>query len=911
VGEKKLTEQGRTGRSAALLKWGISGRIEIYVSCLILVFAVLLVTYKLFGPGLPCGTDMFAHLFWVQSFWKSFQSLAYPTWSPLWYGGYQIMLTYAPFSHIFSALISLPLQDYVLGTKIAIFLSFLIAAWATYFVCREFDLSSCAGVVAGVAYTFAYHRIIHNSVRGSLSTSVAIGFLPLFFLFVVRLFNSLNKRDTPATLQNILFSSLTLMFVFLSHLLVGLCAIILLMVYTLYHVLYNLFIRHWSNVWEEEIAHKRSEFFRLVSAFLVVLILFFMFASFWFIPALSYLEITGMSSSVEVIAAESNFPGWPETVPSFFANILTRQFDWYPWYIGISVFFFAIFGAIYKMKRFPTNFLSIFFLVSIFLASGGISPIQALHLPFVNSLTWFRLFVLVVFSVSLLTGVFTQAVLDFSRKRFKQANMKKIFSLSLAVLLVSIIYLDFSPGFGRFTTSETSPVLQVEFDWLSEKNGTFRVFSEGVYSIQGSMERYGPAIHGKPLLHGNDEGSITLETFRSTGELIWMLEEASTNNVVSARLVDGLTRKFRFGCVKYFVAGRGVLMEVGDVLDSSSVFTCHKIDPSLYVYEFNEPVRLVRPVSKILVVGDENSAAVVNDLLFCAPLDFVYDIIDPADVDSIAASLLSSYDLVIVYGLGSDESNVLLEGVLEEYLRQGGNALIDTSTLGRNYNFLGVQCIVTSIHDNVSVTVNPEYPELSMVPHDNFSPAEYYGGQWDFHTYSGLDDTIATINNNYTLLGYRNVGMGKAYFLGFNLFYHMDAFGNEQERRFLNAIVDLFLEEGDVEVSSVNFEAERLTFTADVSGSNVTLLVSNSYFPTWKAYDNGEEIELSQSYDGWMLIDLGNGVHQIEIKHELTTPYILGFSISICTVVMTATLLIISKHKPTFFKRLKEVVKQR
>jgi hypothetical protein len=901
-----LSERSGIKRFVSFLVGGSGGRSEIFMCCLMLFLLVFFVTYKIFGSGLPGGTDMFAHLFWVQSFWKSFQSFTYPTWSPFWYGGYPIMLTYAPFSHILSALVSLPLQDYVLGTKIVIFLSFLVSAWATYFVCREFGLKSCAGVVAGVAYAFGYHRFLQVSVRGSLSSAVAIGFLPLFFLFVVRLFKSLDSKDSSLVFRNVVFSSLTLAAVFLGHLTVGLCAIILLAVYTLYYVLYNLFIRHWSDMWEEEIARKRSASSKCILAFLAVFGLFLLFAAFWLIPALSYLNITGMSANLESIEATSSTSTWAANILSFFIDILTRQFGWYAWYIGISVFFFAVLGAIYKIKQFPINFLSIFFLVSIFLLVWGPPIFEGLPIPFLGTLSSFRLFVLLVFSVSLLTGVFAQAILEYSRKFFKQSNIKQMVAyLSLFLLFVSVIIVDFSPGFGRLATTETSSVLQKEFDWLSEKTGEFRVYSYGVYAIQGSMERYGPAVHGKELLHGNDEGSITRETLRSLEELDWMVEEAPSSEAVSERFVDGLTRKFRFSCVKYFVVGPEILGVV-DILDSSNVFICHKLDDSLYICEFSEPIKDVQPVSRVLVVGDADGTELVNDLVFWCPLDFVYDIMDPSEVNSINARLLSNYDLVIVYGL--DTSNLRLAGVFEEYLNQGGNILVDTSTLAGNYSFLGVQCIATSVQGDIVVTVNPKYTELNMAPHDDFSPADYEGNPWDFHTYSGLDDTIANVNN-YTLLGYRNVGEGRAYFLGFNLIYHIEDYGNEQERKFMNSILDFILEEETVEISSVNSEAESLTFTADVSSPSVTLLVSRSYFPNWKAYDNGKEIEISQSRDGWLLINLKNGIHQIELKYEVTIPYTLGFLISLFTLALTATVLIVSKRKPTVFRYLKKRLK--
>jgi hypothetical protein len=86
----------------------------------------------------------------------------------------------------------------------------------------------------------------------------------------------------------------------------------------------------------------------------------------------------------------------------------------------------------------------------------------------------------------------------------------------------------------------------------------------------------------------------------------------------------------------------------------------------------------------------------------------------------------------------------------------------------------------------------------------------------------------------------------------------------------------------DAKLKNFNISKNEISFFVE-SDQNVPILIKKSYFPNWKAYSNGNEIDLFVAAPNQMLI-FGKG--QINLKFELTLVELIPMYISIFSLII-------------------------
>ncbi len=235
------------------------------------------------------------------------------------------------------------------------------------------------------------------------------------------------------------------------------------------------------------------------------------------------------------------------------------------------------------------------------------------------------------------------------------------------------------------------------------------------------------------------------------------------------------------------------------------------------------------------------------------------------------------------------------EDFLTEYLEEGGRLILELSGMeevfGRTLDLLGVNVLRLSFPVTMRVRWADELGDFPVaLPLDVVAPEGWSGA-----VYQGLDAVYGEVEFGdewYPILGYKDVGGGRAWYIGLNLLYYAQLQGNEE---IVSAIRDLTLEElainQEVLLEPVNysdFEAHgrSLSFETKLDESLHQVLLSYTYSPRWRASIDGEEIPLAV-YENLIQLSLPRGEHEIRIQYQAfgTIWPILGLFISVLGVI--------------------------
>lgn len=192
----------------------------------------------------------------------------------LGYGyGYPIFTYYAPFAYYVGSVLAFLLQNAVTGTKMMIALGTILSGITMYFLAKEFWREK-GGLVAGILYTFAPYHALNLYVRGAIAELWAYVFLPLVFLGLWRIYK--NKNWGSVVLTALSFAG-----VILSHNLTALMLLPFISIATIFLI---------------SLSFKNN---KSVSSFLVIsLLLGVLISAFYWLPALTQLEMTNVRSQI-------------------------------------------------------------------------------------------------------------------------------------------------------------------------------------------------------------------------------------------------------------------------------------------------------------------------------------------------------------------------------------------------------------------------------------------------------------------------------------------------------------------------------------------------------------------------------------------------------------------------------------
>ncbi len=254
-----------------------------------------------------------------------------------------------------------------------------------------------------------------------------------------------------------------------------------------------------------------------------------------------------------------------------------------------------------------------------------------------------------------------------------------------------------------------------------------------------------------------------------------------------------------------------------------------------------------------------------------------------------------------------------------EYLENGGRLILELSGMeevfGRMLDLLGVKVLRLSFPETMRVRWADELAGLpEALPLDVVAPQGWSGA-----IYQGLDTVYGEVEFDeewYPILGYKDIGDGRAWFIGLNLLYYAQLRGNNE----MAAVIrDLTLEglavNQNVDVDPLaysNFEAHgsALSFDTDLDTPLEQVLVSYTYSPRWRASVDGEETPVTV-YENLIQLSLPAGKHEIRIQHRPfgTIWPILGWIVSIVGMGALAAATIVERR--TFVPILEETVSSR
>jgi hypothetical protein len=229
------------------------------------------------------------------------------------------------------------------------------------------------------------------------------------------------------------------------------------------------------------------------------------------------------------------------------------------------------------------------------------------------------------------------------------------------------------------------------------------------------------------------------------------------------------------------------------------------------------------------------------------------------------------------------------EVLLEAYLRSGGTVVADMSGMedlfGRTLDFLGVNVIRLALVEEIPLRWDPTLTGLpTSLPLIGVAPEGWSGA-----AYEGLDHVLGDVQYQgewWPILGYKQVGAGRIWFLGMNLLYYSQISGQAEipdalrEATLAEAAWDREPSLEPLPITSWNADGTHLTFVAN-SGSRATeALVSYTYSPRWRATVDGEPQGFGE-YEHLIRIQLPPGEHTVAFEYRpFGTPWpVLGLAV--------------------------------
>jgi hypothetical protein len=251
-------------------------------------------------------------------------------------------------------------------------------------------------------------------------------------------------------------------------------------------------------------------------------------------------------------------------------------------------------------------------------------------------------------------------------------------------------------------------------------------------------------------------------------------------------------------------------------------------------------------------------------------------------LSNVAASQLASYPALALYQFEDSEAGMIAaDASLRDYLSRGGRVVTDLSgmeaLIGRTSDLLGVRVLRLSFQDHITLRWKDPAPGLpTTLPLERIAPEGWSGA-----TYDGLDGVLAEAQYNdqwYPILGYKDVGKGRAWFVGLNLLYYAQTAGLPEVA---SDVVERALQGVDIN-RSVGFEplpsdgwhatGRGLSFGVVAPAGGADALIAYTYTPRWNVTLDGKTVPFAD-YEGLLRVAVPAGAHRIAVDyHPYGTP---------------------------------------
>jgi hypothetical protein len=240
---------------------------------------------------------------------------------------------------------------------------------------------------------------------------------------------------------------------------------------------------------------------------------------------------------------------------------------------------------------------------------------------------------------------------------------------------------------------------------------------------------------------------------------------------------------------------------------------------------------------------------------------------------------LEHYPAAALFRFESD-SGVLAsdQARLQNYLEQGGTVVLDLSGMenafGQTLQFLGINVTRLAFSDEIPLRWTDGLAAANLPTSLQLGVIAPEG--WSGATYNGLDGILAEAEYNgqwWPVLGYRNIGKGRAWFIGLNLLYYSQLSGQAEIANIVRQLtlskttVDQSLRMQPLPVTVWSADSHGLLAIAEAANPIPEVVLSCTYSPRWQVYVDGAP-QAAGNYEHLIKISLLPGTHRIEVRYK-------------------------------------------
>ncbi|MEK7142971.1 MAG: 6-pyruvoyl-tetrahydropterin synthase-related protein [Patescibacteria group bacterium] len=870
------------------LQW-LWGPLGIVISCAIGIGAVVyLLRNVIFRDGLAPGSDVpsFAHTTKVILDYL-IANHRFPPIDLSWYAGFELQAA-PPMVYWYLGIIYLITQNLELSTRILHLLALVIIFMVMFLVMKKEKAPTLNALIAALVFTFIPENMM--SIQ-SWTKLIALFLLPVLFYFANQILKNPQNQ-----LKNIALIAVAMGLTVYSH---PMNAVVYAISLVLYGIIYSFL-------------DQKMEFRRI---FLVILGLGLgiVLASSYLLPFI--FQPPGESFSRAALWEYSSIVN-PEQVFQLKSTISLLG----GWLVILIIPFITLFRT--RNPKITALYLTgiIVMLIAfayVYLPLGAIFPFKLSYSYVWIYITCFTL--AYVFGMAVPFGPIGKLSHYFGR-------------LALGILLAVLFYFQIyqTPSFLTLSSQSSLPSEIKLAKYIDNFSNQGRIF-QSHYPL-GKLSWSLWLFSGKTEVEGHYYG-----VSRAGKEIALM------NDAIHNQYPEYVLKKLRNFNIRYFIANQILLGKLrdprtGDFIGQKIVKKIEEAgwqmqyEINLYedlnsakksidrLYYLDNPSTYVQPVEgEILAIGKYGPtlAAAASPLkINILEANSIY--LDDYDLD-----FLKRFKVIFLYGFGYRNKDQA-EQIAKDYVRSGGKLIIElfgveNSKLEENPEFLGVTG--NPIKITSPLTIETKEDVRNLLPATFELPGEIMDirsdailsynpmKEWNALEYLNLDQSLARFSSEddfYSILGYKNVGESKVFFVGANIFYHLYNTHDPKELELVSRLIRNLAGSSDLvnnhkSLSDQDFRAEEEKLNNEYwrfkvsSKTDRLALISLAYSPNWRVYVDSKPVRVYQA-ENLMVVKLPAGEHKLEIKYQKSVIKILSTAISILTFVFLISLVLYNQY---------------
>ncbi|ASJ07317.1 6-pyruvoyl-tetrahydropterin synthase-related protein [Thermococcus pacificus] len=737
--------------------------------------------------------------------WKLMQG--YSPWIEDWYGGYPFLRFYPPLSYFIGALLGKIASSAVTGYKLTVLLAILVGAISTRILLKELGFSDASSYLSGIVYALSVYHLRVLSPEGNFPRFFAINLAPLFILALLYI---TRKNWRYAVLSGLFLAAVGLAHhtLFVSF---GLMVLFLL-----------------PYVWITRRNGVRDIALNLLIAGVTALLI----SSFWVLPFL-------LEKSNAHFLKENSIEYLFKFQSVRLRELLFHTSSW-SFYQGLA-FYMGIVGIVVllakgeKSERTLGAGLLGASLTAILLSLGYYGPTPFLNrLPLLDMIPPYRWLDSLSLAGATGVGALFEVLSGLIPQKIGSGAKRKAAAGILLAFLVVLSLSDIRLQVNSLKAEDFPGDYLAVLNYVGNDNSTgWRFYQPGLGMTQGSRVSWTPALAEKPSLDGwYRQGD---PAYPQHSYLNYAIEKD-----------PGFARKaLRAYSMKYIITDENY-RGYADIIRNLRSFGFEEIYSSgpFHLYRWSN-FTFLQPKTGILVIGNW-------------PFDLGVSYERGEYVDDYTDGL-NEYSLVILNGYKYRDP--LVWPKLEDYVKNGGTLVLNTfPSPDAEATRFGVKSVIVRVFGRANFT-------SSIYNVSAFSNFTYEGQPWTATAYYG-DMTPLIKLENYTVLGYKNYGKGRVYFVGLNLPYHATYTDNGYEKGILEGLLAGYIKPPKVSYHVIDMGDGYIRLEFNLSRAS-TVVVSENYYPHWKGYVDGNKVEIKKNTEfGLMEVALPAGSHVLELKFK-------------------------------------------